>query len=228
MRWVRWVQWVEGSEMSVVTWVESDVVSEESGIRSSVCVCVCVNHLNRCKTSTCRRCRLGFSVFLNVWNQEISFDQFHQQGNWALCDWPSSTKLGHRVGYLAWSARRTCKLTIYYFSDDGNRLSPEPAWRFHMILFSFWTSHSVGTEMWIGFSEPRCVYSGELISDPFGGHVLPPHEYWASAANSYPLLNSRCGRFLGVVSFSRPMQFIRIRKVVSVQVCVSRVCVKFI
>ena len=33
MRWVRWVQRVEGSEMSGVTWVESDVVSEESWVR---------------------------------------------------------------------------------------------------------------------------------------------------------------------------------------------------
>ena len=59
-----------------------------------------------------------------------------------------------------------------------------------------------------------------MVFDPYGGHVLPPHEFWASAANSPLPLNSRCVKFFGLVSFLRPMQFIRIRKVVSVQVCV--------
>ena len=78
-------------------------------------VCVCVNHLNRCKTSTCCRFHFDFQ-WLSVFSQTREFlfhfsTIYNKQGNWALCDWPSSTKLGHRVGYLAWSARRTC---IYF------------------------------------------------------------------------------------------------------------------
>ena len=46
----------------------------------------------------------------------------------------------------------------------------------------------------------------------------------ASAANPSLPLNSRFVRFFGLVSFSRLMQFIRIRKVVSLQVCAC-VCV---
>ena len=48
-------------------------------------LCVCVKHLNRCKT----------------------VKLLHDRGT-GHCDWPSSTKLGHRVGYLDWPSRRTC------------------------------------------------------------------------------------------------------------------------
>ena len=34
-----------------------------------MCVCVCVNHLYRCKTSTYFGCRLDFAVFSHVFNQ---------------------------------------------------------------------------------------------------------------------------------------------------------------
>ena len=37
-----------------------------------------------------------------------TFGSLFEQKNWALCDWPSSTKLGHRVGYLDWPSRRAC------------------------------------------------------------------------------------------------------------------------
>ena len=37
-----------------------------------------------------------------------TFGSLFEQKNWALCDWPSSTKLGHRAGYLDWPSRRTC------------------------------------------------------------------------------------------------------------------------
>ena len=49
-------------------------------------------------------------LFLRSLHRRIHFRSSLRglQGNWALCHWPSSTKLGHRVGHSAWSAERTC------------------------------------------------------------------------------------------------------------------------
>ena len=92
----------------------------------------------------------------------------------------------------------------FIFSENGIRLSQEPVRRLQYFgcfytVVAIWISHSVRTEIWTGsfrYLKVRCIYSWEMVSDPYGGHVLPPHEYWASAANSLFPLNSRRVRFL--------------------------------
>ena len=49
------------------------------------------------------------------------------------------------------------------------------------------------------------LYSRKLVSHPYGGHELLPHEYWASVDESLLPLNSRRVRFLVLGSLSRPM-----------------------
>ena len=65
-------------------------------------VCVCVNHLNRCKTSTFRRCFsifiFQFSLFMSV---NFTYNKDVQQGDVAYNQGPRPTKLPDCMGYRA-------------------------------------------------------------------------------------------------------------------------------
>ena len=91
----------------------------------------------------------------------VSF-QVILQGNWGVCDWPSSTELGHRVGYLAWSARRTCNFQFTVLSEDGNRLSQEPARRFTLahIFGWFYTVVAIWMHVYLDF-----IFSQNWVSN---------------------------------------------------------------
>ena len=104
--------------------------------------------------------------------------------------------------------------------------------RFHQsaVLFALFDTYFMSIDSFCTQSELRfkLAHSGNwqfgfrmLISDPYGGHEHLPHEYWASVANSLLPLNSRRVRFLvfGVVVTTDAFHN-KIRKVVSVQVCV--------
>ena len=69
--------------------------SVSRSVSLSVSLCVCVNHLNRCKTSTCRRCFscFVFHDFLNVSIQGFSFCQIVQAGGHSISLGLCPTKL---------------------------------------------------------------------------------------------------------------------------------------
>ena len=123
-------------------------------------VWVCVNHLNRCKTSCCRG-RQGRCMAV---------------ANEAPCSW---------LGYHGWSPWRTCHISTF-FLWHGDRLSQEPAWR-SMLIHVFFGLH-IWSELrfklaysgiWIFL-----YFFRNLVSPPYRGPEHLPHEYWASVANS--------------------------------------------
>ena len=97
---------------------------------SCVYVCVCVKHLNRCKTSfVCTKHFNHFNTFrLFCWNLvqqfSIQFIAGEHRGPIELCP----TKLSMiSLGYPGWSTGRACK--FFDFFVNSYRLSPEPACR---------------------------------------------------------------------------------------------------
>ena len=113
-----------------------------------------------------------------------------------------SNEATSEMGYPVWPTGRTC-------SRHSNRLSSEPARRFiwffmygyrnlqfilvfapiYSALSQNWDSH------WLIQVTDKSVF-WKLVSHPYGGHELLPHEYWASVDESLLPLNSRRVRFL--------------------------------
>ena len=84
-------------------------------------MCVCVNHLNRCKTSTCRRC---FSCF--VFHDFCQIIQAGELGTLWLTQFNEARSQSGISGLIS-------QTYLHFLSENGIRLSQEPAWRFNLI-----------------------------------------------------------------------------------------------
>ena len=95
-----------------------------------VCVCVCVNHLNRCKTSIfCWLLR--FIVSVHYFKQRYHFSALFQAGGRGIQSGTTSNEATWLYGIQSLISQTYLQFS---YSDDGNRLSQEPACRF--IWFS--------------------------------------------------------------------------------------------
>ena len=107
----------------------------------TVCVCVCmyVEHLNRCKTSIHGATfgfvyTSGFQIHLVriIFVPVFTFHLFSRgtRHPWPMC----ATKLRSWMGYLAWSARRTCDFILFLFRI-GRGSTQEPPRRIYRTLY---------------------------------------------------------------------------------------------
>ena len=155
-----------------------------------MCVCVCVNHLNRCKTSTCYRCRLGFLTFWMMDTKKCRLVIYFCRGTiHVLC--AMVQRSGHSTcGYHGWSPWRTCQISMFLFLWHGNRLSQEPAWRLILVhVFTwFYTVVAIWMHGYVDFTfsqnwDSNLVQSGfETYLYLSGDDIWSLRGTWASTA----------------------------------------------
>ena len=109
-----------------------------------VCVCVCVNHLNRCKTSTFDELSVSQPKFF------LSFQLFKQgaAGNVIVLQ-PTKTAMT----FCDMIPGRWDHVPAIYFLRCGKGLSQEPSWRTYLystIFYMFSTRLSQSGHMFVG------------------------------------------------------------------------------